>query len=131
MFLIQPNRLIISHLITARGRVMERCEVKEKTWGNRAVAFISRMQLNRERMYPNSLFLVFPKVKATSLNRKLRNFLFALMAACLVVQTWFGSIITPSGKSNHPVLKLAEEGSKIENKLFIMEVFLRRVLRLL
>ena len=50
VLLIQPKRLIESQLSMASGRVRVRWEVREKTCGNKAVAFISRMAVNKERM---------------------------------------------------------------------------------
>lgn len=47
VFLIQPNKLMVSQLNRARGRVTTRCEVREKICGNRAVTFMIKMMVNR------------------------------------------------------------------------------------
>lgn len=86
VFLIQPNRLMVNHLSKARGRVTTRCEVKEKICGNRAVAFIIKIMVNKVMMYVSSPFFVLFRVNATSFSRKLRNLPIAVFLTDLFIQ---------------------------------------------
>ena len=119
-FFNQPNKLTDNHLTNAKGRVKTKWEVKENTWGKRAVKFIKKIKINKTRIEVSSLFFVFLKLKDTSFNRNLESFWILFKCEGLENHKCWGIIKIISKPVNQHKLRDDEEGSKTENRLFII-----------
>lgn len=116
VFFNQPIKLIDNQAIKARGRVITTCEVKEKTWGKRAITFIKRIDKNKERIKPTSPFFTTFRVNETSFSKNLITLALSLLS---MFHNCIGATMITIIISNHTLLK-DDEGSKIENKLTII-----------
>lgn len=119
-FFNQPNRLTVSHLTNAKGRVKTKWEVKENTCGKRAVKFIKKIKMNKIRIEASSLFFVLFRLKDTSFNKNLENFLILFKCEGVENHKCWGIIKIINKPVNQHKLRDDEEGSKTENRLFII-----------
>lgn len=120
VFFIHPNIIIDNHIINDIGKVMERWEVLENTWGYKAMKFIIKISIKTLMIIGCTLFSVLFKVNFVSFLKVSIIFLMFFVIGFLIFITLFLFIIGTISTINQFIENMADLGSNTENRLVII-----------
>jgi hypothetical protein len=120
VLVIHPMMVTVVHRLRERGRVIDRCEVREKVWGNRAEKFMIMI----DRMIVRFVFSIplFPFVSLvlTSFFRIFNGFVSEVFSGVEDFQIIDGMRREDRIKRIHGNDHVVDDGSNVEKRLVII-----------
>lgn len=114
-----PNIRVLAQKHKAKKRVTVNCEVLAKFWGNKAKTFKNKMKNKIDKVNKEFPFLILI-LKSVSFFITLERVINSQLKFIFIFLEPAKNIMTRNTKKKEENLKYEEEGSNMENKLFII-----------